>query len=132
LHLVRPLGFRIDDRSLRRAGLDYWDEVDLTVHASLKACLAAASTDRCWFFSKTATRRYDEVDYRPGDWLVFGSETHGLPDSVLETGGERLIGIPMVPGAVRSLNLASAASISLYEALRQNGFEGLGLEDPDE
>jgi tRNA (cytidine/uridine-2'-O-)-methyltransferase len=122
LHLVRPLGFRLDDRTLRRAGLDYWQAVDLHVHDSLEAFLAEASTAHCWLFTKQGRQRYDRIAYAPGDWLVFGSETDGLPADLVASHTERTVRIPIRPDSVRSLNLASAASIALYEALRQQNF----------
>lgn len=128
LHLVRPLGFKIDDRSLRRAGLDYWDHVDLRVHDSLDRLFSIAPPDTCWYFSKSGDLRYDQIVYTADDWLIFGSETHGLPVELMEARRNRLVRVPVQPGSVRSLNLASTASIVLYEALRQNGFSGMGDE----
>jgi len=123
LHLVRPLGFRLDDRSLRRAGLDYWPAVKLHVHASLEAFLHVASPEHCWFFTKGGQARYDKVTYKAGDWLVFGSETDGLPSDLTASHPDRTVRIPIRSQSVRSLNLASCVSIALYEALRQSGFE---------
>jgi tRNA (cytidine/uridine-2'-O-)-methyltransferase len=122
LHLVRPLGFRLDNRSLRRAGLDYWPNVELHVHASLEEFLTAATPERFWLFTKLGQQRYDEISYSPGDWLVFGSETDGLPAELTAAHPDRTVRIPIRSQDVRSLNLASCASIALYEALRQNGF----------
>jgi len=122
LHLVRPLGFRLDDRSLKRAGLDYWPKVSMKVHASVEDFLRSAAEGRIWLFTKRGRLRYDEVAYLPDDWLVFGSETEGLPPELLASHPARTVRIPMVAGGVRSLNLASAVSIALYEALRRNNF----------
>jgi len=122
LHLVRPLGFRLDDRSLRRAGLDYWPNVELRVHASLDEFLKVAPIDRCRFFTKSGQQRYDQVAYRPEDWLVFGSETDGLPAELTAAHPDRTVRIPVRSESVRSLNLASCVSIALFEALRQTGF----------
>jgi tRNA (cytidine/uridine-2'-O-)-methyltransferase len=122
LHLVRPLGFRLTDRALRRAGLDYWEKVEVHTHDSLEAFLRAVDLKRCRLFTKAGTLRYDQVAYAPGDWLVFGSETDGLPPELTAACPECTVRIPMRAGAVRSLNLASSVSIALYEALRQNGF----------
>jgi tRNA (cytidine/uridine-2'-O-)-methyltransferase len=119
LHLVGQLGFRLDDRSLRRAGLDYWDAVDVRRHATLADFEAALAAARVFCFSAHATRCYTDVDYRDGDCLLFGGESHGLPETVLEKHGERAVTIPMPAGQVRSLNLATAVGIALYEALRQ-------------
>ena len=122
LHLVRPLGFRLNDRSLRRAGLDYWPKVDLHVHASLEEWLRTVPPERLWLFTKSGRLRYDQIAYRPGDWLVFGSETDGLPPELLAAHSDRTIRLPIRSQSVRSLNLASCVSIALYEGLRQNGF----------
>ncbi|MBN1674328.1 MAG: tRNA (cytidine(34)-2'-O)-methyltransferase [Kiritimatiellae bacterium] len=119
LHLVGPLGFRLTNAALRRAGLDYWDAVDLVRHADWPAFRAAAPGARSHFFSTRAARGYLAADYRPGDILVFGSETRGLPTALLAEHRDRLFRIPMQPGKVRSLNLATAVAIVLYEALRR-------------
>jgi len=123
-HLVEPLGFDISEKAVRRAGLDYWKHVDLTVHksyADFRASLPA--TARLWFFSKFAKRSFFDVKLQQGDYLVFGKETTGLPEEVHKQEEERLVRIPM-PGyeIVRSLNLAGTVHIALYEALRQTGF----------
>lgn len=120
LHLIEPLGFRIDEHSLRRAGVDYWHLVDLTVHPSWSAFEEACSTTRLHFFSANARRSYLEADFRPGDALVFGRESVGLPASLLEAHRDSVWGIP-TSGGVRSLNLSNAAAIVLYEALRRSG-----------
>ena len=119
LHLVEPLGFRIDDAALRRAGLDYWDAVDLHVHSSFDAFLRDAAPRRLLLFSTRGTLRYTDAKYEPGDALVFGRESRGLPDALLDAHPGRVLGIPIREGRVRSLNLSSAAAIALYEALRQ-------------
>lgn len=115
LHLIEPLGFEIDDRHLRRAGLDYWDDVDLWVHPDWFAFRDAISRDRCLYFSANATTDYREAPFRANSVLVFGSETEGMPPRILEKHPERCFTIPM-DGPVRSLNLANAVSIVLYEA----------------
>lgn len=123
LHLVEPLGFRIDDRQLKRAGLDYWAHVDLCMHASLEAFLAGVEPSRqCWFLSTRASNGYAAPGYRDGDYLVFGRETRGLPGWLLEAHPGRGRRIPMDTTHVRSLNLASSAAVILYEALRQTGW----------
>jgi tRNA (cytidine/uridine-2'-O-)-methyltransferase len=119
LHLVGRLGFRLDDRHLRRAGLDYWDAVDLRRHASLAGFEAALLASRLVCFSARATRRYTDLAYQPGDCLLFGSESRGLPPSLLARHPEHTVCLPMPSGRVRSLNLATAVGIALYEALRQ-------------
>lgn len=119
LHLVEPLGFSLDDKHLKRAGLDYWPHVDLHVHPSLADCLAGVPAGRVWWFSKKATRSVYEVEFRPGDWLVFGPETRGLSDEQLSRAGDQLLSLPMrEDGAVRSYNLGSAVGAVLFQALR--------------
>ena len=123
LHLIEPLGFSIDDAQVRRAGLDYWDRVDLWVHPDWFAFRDAMNRSRCLYFSAKARQSYLQAPYRANSCLVFGSETEGMPLRILEKHPERCFTIPM-SGAVRSLNLANAVSIVLYEALRQTGQEG--------
>lgn len=119
LHLVKPLGFSIDDRALKRAGLDYWAEVKVTVWDSFAALQALQPPDARWFFATTKTTRpYWNVAFRPGDFLVFGRETKGLPERLLKENAGRCITIPM-QSQTRSLNLATAVGIVLYEAMRQ-------------
>ena len=115
LHLIEPLGFEIDDRHLKRAGLDYWDDVDLWLHPDWFAFRDAISRDRCLYFSANATTDFRQAPYRANSVLVFGSETEGMPPRILEKHPERCFTIPM-DGPVRSLNLANAVSIVLYEA----------------
>lgn len=126
LHLIHPLGFQTDEKACRRAGLDYWREVDCVEHASLDALRARLGDDaRVFAFSARAERLYTEVEYRPGDCLLFGNEEDGLPQEVLDAAPERAVRIPQRSAKVRSLNLANAASIGAYEALRQLGFPGV-------
>jgi tRNA (cytidine/uridine-2'-O-)-methyltransferase len=123
LHLIGRLGFRLDERSLRRAGLDYWPAVTLHRHASLDDFEAALAGGRLFCYSTRAATPYTRAAYQEGDCLLFGGETHGLPPGVLERHAERALTIPMPAGRVRSLNLATAVGIVLYEALRQlNGW----------
>jgi tRNA (cytidine/uridine-2'-O-)-methyltransferase len=118
LHLVKPLGFSLEDRQLKRAGLDYWDDVDLKVWDSLDALIKAKQSGARYFFVTTKTKRaYWDVQFRPGDFLVFGRETKGLPEALLATNEPRCIIIPME--GTRSLNLATAVGIVLFEAVRQ-------------
>ena len=119
LHLIGPLGFRLDNRSLRRAGLDYWPAVTLKRHVDFDAFQAAINAARLFCFSARATKPYTAARYKSDDVLLFGSESRGLPESVLETHRERTFTIPLLTNHVRSLNLATAVGIVLYEALRQ-------------
>lgn len=120
LHLVRPLGFSTDDRTLKRAGLDYWAEVELRYWDSLGELQAAQDSVLRFFYLTTKTSRpYHAVRFQPGDFLVFGRETKGLPEPLLEANADRLLTIPM--HGTRSLNLATAVAIVLFEAVRQQG-----------
>ena len=125
LHLVEPLGFRIDDRELKRAGLDYWEKLDVAVHPSLEAFLEATAAMRRWFFSTRATRSYAHAAFALGDVLVFGKETKGLPAELIARETERALRIPMREDSVRSVNLSTAVGIATYAALGQLGFPGL-------
>lgn len=120
LHLVEPLGFDISEKAVRRAGLDYWRHVDLSVHPDLPAALAAtgAAPNRIFYLSAAAERVYTEVEYRPGDVLVFGRETTGLPRELLADVGGQALSLPRF-GPVRSYNLATTVGIVAFEALRQ-------------
>jgi tRNA (cytidine/uridine-2'-O-)-methyltransferase len=118
LHLVKPLGFSIDDRTLKRAGLDYWKEVDVRLWDSFEELRRGHTTSARFFFLTTKSKRaYYNVSFRPGDFLVFGRETKGLPESLLAAHSEDLLTIPM--RGTRSLNLATAVGIVLFEAVRQ-------------
>ncbi|HET9726537.1 MAG TPA: tRNA (cytidine(34)-2'-O)-methyltransferase [Gemmatimonadales bacterium] len=120
LHLIGPLGFSIGEREVKRAGLDYWDKVDLWMHPDWFAFRDAISRERCLYFSANAENDYRQAPFRDRAVLVFGNETEGMPTRILEKHPRRCFRIPM-PGEVRSLNLANAVSIVLYEALRQLG-----------
>ena len=118
LHLVKPLGFSIDDRALMRAGLDYWKEVDVRLWDSFEDLQRAQQPDvRLFFLTTKSDRAYYDVGFQPGDFLVFGRETKGLPEALLAAHGEQLLTIPMQ--GTRSLNLATAVAIVLFEAMRQ-------------
>ncbi len=123
LHLVKPLGFSIDDRTLKRAGLDYWKEVDVRLWDSFEALRRARETTTRFFFLTTKSQRaYYEVNFLGGDFLVFGRETKGLPESLLAAHSNNLLTIPM--RGTRSLNLSTAVGIVLFEAMRQVGASG--------
>jgi tRNA (cytidine/uridine-2'-O-)-methyltransferase len=126
LHLIEPLGFSMEDRLLRRAGLDYHETAGVQRHAGWDAFLATAQPagDRLFAFTTRATRRFDEVDWQPGDGLVFGSETSGLPAALRERfAPDRRLRLPMRPGQ-RSLNLSNAVAVAVFEAWRRLGYEG--------
>lgn len=126
LHLVEPLGFSMEDRLLRRAGLDYHELANVAVHRDWDACRAALEGRRLFAFSTRGTVLYTEIAYRSGDAFVFGAETAGLPRAMLESFPESMrVRLPMRPGN-RSLNLSNAAAVVVYEAWRQNGFAGAG------
>ena len=124
LHIVGVTGFRLDDRAVRRAGLDYWDEVSITRHRGLTQLRDSLSPARLLYFSTKGERSLWDYRFEPEDCLVFGPETRGLPEDVLRGNWERCLTIPMFNPRVRSLNLANAVAITLYEALRQT-------RDPD-
>ncbi len=118
LHLIGRLGFSLDDRELKRAGLDYWNDVDLWHHPEWRAFRDAISRDRCLYFSANATRSFWDAPFQANSCLVFGNETEGMPARILEKHPERCFQVPM-SGPVRSLNLATAVGVVLYEGLRQ-------------
>lgn len=121
LHLVRPLGFVLSDRNLRRSGMDYWPRLKLVVHDDLGAFVTAMGEQRRWLFTSKATRPHWTTEFQNGDWLIFGSESAGLPSELVEANSNHLVRIPQLEGE-RCLNLATAAGIGLYEALRQLSF----------
>jgi tRNA (cytidine/uridine-2'-O-)-methyltransferase len=126
LHLIEPLGFALDDKQLRRAGLDYHEWAEVQTHATFDDFLQTVQPRRVLAFSTRAVRRYTEVSYENGDALVFGPETRGLPREILEqVPANQRLRLPMRPG-VRSLNLSNAVAIVVYEAWRQLGFPGAG------
>jgi tRNA (cytidine/uridine-2'-O-)-methyltransferase len=118
LHLVRPMGFVLSDRNLKRSAMDYWSRLKLTVHDDDVAFFTAVDPRNCWFFTSKSDRSFWDARFAPGQCLVFGSETHGLPDSILQEYTERCVRIPQVAGE-RCLNLSTAVGIGLFEALRQ-------------
>jgi len=130
LHLIEPLGFQLDDQRLRRAGLDYWDAVDMWVHPHWRAFRHAVARERCLYFSTHGMRSYLEAEYSTNSVLVFGNETQGMPVRIREKHAGRVFRIPMGP-AVRSLNLSTAVAIVLYEAIRQLGDAVSASTPPD-
>ena len=124
LWLVRPLGFRVDQKQLRRAGLDYWKHLDWTAVDDWGELSQVLPEENHWYFTKEATTLYTEVRYQPGDTLVFGCETSGLPTSLTSAAPDRCLRIP-IQNPVRSLNLASAVAVATFEALRQWREDGL-------
>lgn len=124
LHLIRPLGFFLDDRRMKRAGLDYWEMTELQIHDSIEELIDANPGSHFSFFTTKADKSYDSVRYGEDDFIVFGPETRGLRESLLAEHRERIFRIPMAEGA-RSLNLSNSVAIVLYEAMRQMGFKGL-------
>lgn len=126
LHLVGELGFSIDEKACRRAGLDYWKHVDLATWTDLASLERALPDARLWLFSAHGTTPIDEADFKEGDVLVFGNEPRGLPRELVAAAGPRSVKIPLATQAIRSLNLANAVSIAVYEASRRLGFPERG------
>lgn len=124
LHLVKPMGFEIDDRKLKRAGLDYWDKLDITYYDSLSQFLEVNKGKEMFFFSTKARRAHSDITYPEGCFLVFGKETAGLPRDLVEENIERAVRIPM-RDELRCLNLSNSVAVGAYEALRQWGFPDL-------
>lgn len=120
LWIVRPTGFRLDNHHLRRSGLDYWQHVNWQAVDGWESLRQEMLERQVWYFSKSGRHRYTDVTFRSGDYLVFGSETQGLPDSILQRDTNHTVHIPMT-GPVRSLNLSNAVAIAVFEALRQIG-----------
>lgn len=124
LHLIRPLGFALDDRQLRRAGLDYHEYAQVRVHDTLEACLATLPGARLYAFTTKATLPYDKAQFRRGDAFLFGPESRGLPAAVLDSfAPQQCLRLPMLPHS-RSLNLSNTVALAVFEAWRQCGFEG--------
>ncbi len=124
LHLVKPLGFEIDDRKLKRAGLDYWDKLDITYYDSLDDFLQKNAGEPMFFFTTKAKRKYTDVQYPKRVFIVFGKETKGLPEELLYANPDSSVRIPM-RDTLRSLNLSNSVAVAVYEVLRQRDFEGL-------
>ena len=124
LHLIRPFGFEISDRHLKRAGLDYWDKLDITYYENADEFFARHGDKPLFCFSTKAPRSYAETVYPEETWLVFGPESRGLPEDIIQRYGERAVRIPMREG-LRSLNLSNSVAVAVYEVLRQRDFSGL-------
>lgn len=119
LHLIRPFRFLLDDKSLKRAGLDYWPRLDFVIHDSIAEIIEIIPKDKLWFCTTKSANSYLQRNYRPGDYFIFGPESKGLPEEMLNSNAERCITIPMSP-KIRSVNLSNSVSAILYEAVRQN------------
>jgi tRNA (cytidine/uridine-2'-O-)-methyltransferase len=127
LHLIEPMGFRINEKALKRAGLDYWDKLDVAVYDSYRDFLEKNSEAKIYMATTKAKRTYTEVEYEPDCFIMFGKESAGIPEEILMENEPNCVRIPMI-GEIRSLNLSNSAAIVLYEALRQNGFTDMKLE----
>ena len=127
LHLIEPLGFRLDEKSLRRAGMDYWKELDVTTYIDYQDFMEKNPNAKIYMATTKAPNVYTQGQYEPDCFLMFGKESGGIPEVILVKHKENSIRIPMV-GDIRSLNLGNSAAIVLYEALRQNGFAGMNME----
>ena len=126
LHLVEPMGFKVDDKKLKRAGLDYWHLLDITYYKDTADFFEKNKDGNFFYFSTKATHRHTDVEYPDNTYLVFGKETKGLPEELLSENMESCIRIPMLP-TLRSLNLSNSVAIVIYEALRQAGFENMQM-----
>lgn len=128
LHMVRPLGFEVSDKYLKRAGLDYWHFLDITYYDSIEEVMDKYyNGSNFWFFSTKAKHIHSDVSYKDGDFLVFGKETKGLPESLLKKYYDQCVRLPMMD-ETRSLNLSNSVCVGVYEALRQTGYQGLKTE----
>ena len=126
LHLIKPLGFSLEDKFLKRAGLDYWDLLDVRIHENLDDFLDKHGKEKLWLVETAGKRRYDEAHYPDGSFFVFGRETAGLPEALTDAYWDSTVRVPMRPNPkARCLNLSNTAALVLYEALRQNDFPGL-------
>ena len=126
LHLIEPLGFRLSEKALKRAGMDYWKDLDVTTYMDYPEFLARNPGAKIYMATTKAQKVYTEVSYEPDSYIMFGKESAGIPEEILVENKENCVRIPMM-GDIRSLNLGNSAAIVLYEALRQNGFKGMEL-----
>ena len=127
LHLIEPLGFRLDEKSLKRAGMDYWKDLDVTTYINFEEFLEKNPGAKIYMATTKAPRLYTDVSYEPDCYIMFGKESAGIPEEILVENQETAIRIPMI-GEIRSLNLSNSVAVALYEALRQNQFAGMRLE----
>lgn len=127
LHLIEPLGFRLDEKAIKRAGMDYWQHLDVHRYMNFEEFREKNPDAKIWMATTKAKRTYTEVEYGPDDYIMFGKESAGIPEEILVVNEEHCIRIPMLP-TIRSLNLSNSVSIILYEALRQNGFSDMQRE----
>ncbi|MBS5955448.1 MAG: tRNA (uridine(34)/cytosine(34)/5-carboxymethylaminomethyluridine(34)-2'-O)-methyltransferase TrmL [Clostridiales bacterium] len=127
LHLIEPLGFKLTDKLIKRAGLDYWDKLDVTVYSDFQDFLDKNPGAKIYMATTKGRHVYSDVAYEPDDYLMFGKESAGIPEEILLDNQDRCVRIPMW-GDIRSLNLSNSVSIMLYEALRQNGFEHMTMQ----
>ena len=127
LHLIEPLGFRLDEKSIKRAGMDYWEHLDVNRYMNYQEFLEKHPGAKIWMATTKAKHSYTEVEFGPDDFIMFGKESAGIPEEILVENEENCIRIPMLP-EIRSLNLSNSVAIVLYEALRQNDFVGMQTE----
>lgn len=127
LHLIEPMGFRINEKSVKRAGMDYWEHLDVTIYDSYKDFCQQNPNAKIWYATTKAPNRYSDVKFGKDDFIMFGKESAGIPEEILVENQEHCVRIPMNP-EIRSLNLANSVAIVLYEALRQNDFHGMQME----
>lgn len=127
LHLIEPMGFRVNEKSLKRAGMDYWEKLDVTIYDSYRDFVERNPEAKMWYATTKAPNRYSDVKFSENDYIMFGKESAGIPEDILVNNQDRCIRIPMNE-EIRSLNLANSVAIVLYEALRQNDFSGMQME----
>ena len=127
LHLIEPLGFRLDEKSLRRAGMDYWKDLDVTTYVNYEDFLKRNPGAKIYMATTKGQKVYTEMNYEPDCYIMFGKESAGIPEEILVQHKEQCLRIPMI-GDIRYLNLGNSVAVVLYEALRQNGFAGMNLE----
>ena len=127
LHLIEPLGFRLDEKSIKRAGMDYWEHLDVSTYINYEDFCKKNPGAKIWYATTKAKHSYTDVEFGPDDYIMFGKESAGIPEEILVEHEEQCIRIPMLP-KIRSLNLSTSVAIVLYEALRQQGFTGMETE----